>query len=196
MKFQMARNSIFAVLLRSPWWVSFALAAALAVVAAALLPADFKVLGAVSAGPFLVIGCIALQRQWRLPSAARIAETLQAVSAMGWPAFSTLLEQAFRRDGYTVERSAGPAVDFTLTRQGRTAVVCARRWKSARTGLDALRTLQTARAAAEASEAIYIGLGELTDTARPYAAEHRLTIWQGAELAQALRGLPLGTERR
>ena len=28
--------------------------------------------------------------------------------------------------------------------------------------------------------------------AKPFAAEHRIAIWQAAELAQALRGLPLG----
>jgi restriction system protein len=71
-------------------------------------------------------------------------------------------------------------------------LVCARRWKSARTGLDALRALQAAREAAEAAEAVYIGLGEPTDPARAFAAEHRVTIWRAAELAHGLRGLPLG----
>ena len=35
MKFQMAKNSLFAVLLRSPWWVSIAVAAAVALLAGA-----------------------------------------------------------------------------------------------------------------------------------------------------------------
>jgi restriction system protein len=33
-----------------------------------------------------------------------------------------------------------------------------------------------------------IALGELTDTARPYAAQHRIAVWQAADLAYALRG--------
>ena len=70
-------------------------------------------------------------------------------------------------------------------------LVCARRWKSARTGLESLRALQAARDAGDAPDALYIGLGALTDTARSFAAEHRIAIWQAAELAQALRGLPL-----
>ena len=41
--------------------------------------------------------------------------------------------------------------------------------------------------AAEASDALCICLGELTDNARPFAAEHRIAIWQSAELAQALQ---------
>jgi len=116
-----------------------------------------------------------------------VARTHQAVSAMAWPAFSKLLEEAFRRDGYSVRPGRAAPVDFELERQGRTMLVCARRWKSARTGLDVLRALQAAREASEAPDALYIGLGELTDNARPFAAEHRIAIWQAAELAQALR---------
>jgi len=46
--------------------------------------------------------------------------------------------------------------------------------------------------AADAPDALYIGLGELSDTARPFAARHGIAIWRAPELAQALRGLPLG----
>jgi restriction system protein len=67
-------------------------------------------------------------------------------------------------------------------------VVAARRWKSARVGLEALRALQAAREAREAPDALLIALGELTDTARPFAARHRIAVWQAAEIAQALRG--------
>jgi restriction system protein len=191
LKFQMAKNSLFATLLRSPWWVSIAIAAVLALLAMALLPADYRAAGVLSTLPFVVIGAIAARRQWRLPSAAQVSQTLEAVGAMGWPAFAKLLEEAFRRDGYTVQRGTATPVDFELERRGRTMLVCARRWKSARTGVDALRALQTAREASDAPDALYIGLGELTDSARPFAAEHRIAVWQAAELAQALRGLPL-----
>ena len=187
----MAKNSVFAMLLRSPWWVSMAVAAAAAALAAALLPAQYRVVGALSALPFIVIGFVALSRQWRLPSAARVSLTQQAVGTMAWPEFANLLEQAFRRDGYAVQRCSADSVDFELERQGRKMLVCARRWKSARTGLEGLRTLQAAREAADAPDALYIGLGELTDSARPFAAEHRVAVWQAAELAKALQGLPL-----
>ena len=71
-------------------------------------------------------------------------------------------------------------------------LVSARRWKAARTGLETLRALQAARDATDTPDALYIGLGSLTDPARQFAAEHRIAIWHAAELAQALRGLPLG----
>ena len=192
MKLKMAPNSLFAILLRSPWWVSVAIAVAMGLVGAALLPERFRVIGALSGLPFGVIGAIAARRQWALPSAARVAQTQQALATMAWPAFAALLEQAFRRDGYTVQRGQAAAVDFELERQGRRMLVSARRWKSARTGQEALRALQTARDAVDAPDALYIGLGELSDTARPFAARHGIAIWRAPELAQALRGLPLG----
>jgi restriction system protein len=195
MKLKMAPNSLFAILLRSPWWISVAIALAMGLVGAALLPEAYRVIGALSGLPFGAIGVIAARRQWQLPSAARVAKTRQALATMAWPAFADLLEQAFRRDGYTVQRAQTAGVDFELARQGRRMLVSARRWKSARTGQDALRALQAARDAAEAPDALYIGLGELSDNARPFAAQHGIAVWQAPELAQALRGLPLGNAR-
>ena len=195
MKFKMAEKSLFATLLRSPWWVSLAIAAVLGLLAMSLLPADYRVVGATSGFPFLVIAVIAAARQWRLPSAARVLQTQQAVTAMAWPEFAALLEAAFRRVGYQVTPGGSAAVDFELERQGRRMLVSARRWKSARTGLEALRPLQAAREAAGAADALYIGLGELTDTARPFAAAQRIAVWRADEVALALRGLPLGAAK-
>lgn len=192
MKFKMAKNSLFAILLRSPWWISLVIAVLLGLAGVALLPEQFRVVGALSGLPFGVIAVLAARRQWNLPSAERVAQTQQALAAMPWPTFAALLEQAFIRDGYTVQRGKTAAVDFELERQGRRTLVSARRWKSARTGLEVLRPLQAARDAADASEALYIGLGPLSDTAQPFATEHRIQVWQAAELAQQLRGLPLG----
>lgn len=192
MKFRMAKNSVFAVLLRSPWWISACIAVLLGVVGYALLPAQFRVAGALSGLPFAVVAVIAIYRQWHLPSAARVAQTQEALTTMAWPAFAALLERAFQRDGYTVQRSKIAGVDFELERKGRRMVVGARRWKSANIGLEVLRALQTAREATEAPDALFIGLGSISDNAQPFAAEHRIAVWQGAELTQALRGLPVG----
>lgn len=196
MKLQMAKNSLFAILLRSPWWYSLLIGVGIGLVCVALLPPEWRVAGAISGFPFLVISGLSAWRRRQLPNAARIDATQQAVSAMAWPAFSALLEQAFRRDGYTVSRPArgSDAVDFVLERGNRRMLVAARRWKSARTGLETLRALQAAREAADGdriNDALVVALGELTDSARPFAAEQRIAVWQAAEIAQALRGLPL-----
>ena len=191
MQLKMAKNSLFAILLRKPWWVSMGIAALIGLVAAALLPRDYRAVGALSGLPFIIVGVVAAYRQRLLPSAARVAQIVEAASAMNWPAFSKLLEQGFTRDGFSVRALKGEAADFELERKGRIMLVSAKRWKSARIGIEALRQLQAAREAADAPDALYIGLGELTDNARPFAAEHRIALWQGAELAQALRGIDL-----
>lgn len=197
MKLQMAKNSLFGILLRSPAWISFAVAVLLGAIGAALLPPDYRIAGALSGLPFLVIGVMAAVRQWKLPSAARVEQTREAVSRMAWPAFAALLEQAFRRDGYTVRSGRdGAGWDFELERQGRRMLVSARRWKSAQTGLEALRALQAAREQADVSDAMLIGLGELSEAARPFAAQHQIAVWQAPEIAQALNGLALGPAAR
>jgi restriction system protein len=196
-KLQMAKNSLFAILLRSPWWISLVIAVLLGALAGALLPDPYRTAGFLSGFPFVVIAAMSAWRQRQLPSAARIEQTRAAVSAMAWPAFAALLEQAFQRDGHTIvsrEPRATPSLDFVLERKGRRMLVCARRWKSARAGIEPLRALQAARDAVDddmPNDALFISLGEPTDSARTFAAEHRIAFWQAAELAQALRGLPL-----
>jgi restriction system protein len=189
LKFKMAPNSLFAVLLRSPWWVSLGLAVALGSVAAALLPAQYRVVGALSGLPFAVIAAIAAWRGLGAPSEARVAQTAQAVGAMAWPAFAAVLESAFQRDGFSVKRGPGPAWDFELERQGRRMLVSARRWKSAQQGLEPLKALQAARDATEAPDALFIALGDFSDPAVKWAQQHRVAVWRASELAQKLRGL-------
>ena len=78
MKLKMAENSLFAILLRSPWWVSVAVALAILALARALLPPAYVPFGAMGAVPMLVIGAMAALRQWRTPSPAQVEQTLQA----------------------------------------------------------------------------------------------------------------------
>lgn len=186
MKLKMAENSLFAILLRSRWWISIGIAAAIALLARASLRDEYVIYGALAGAPFLVIGIIAASRQLRAPGAARVAETLQAVGSMSWRDFSNLIEEAFRRDGYEVARLSGPQADFAMTRSGRTALVSCRRWKAASNGIEPLRELHAAMEAREAHESIYVTTGDITDNARRFANERKIRLLQGAELAQLL----------
>ena len=71
MKLKMAEKSLFAILLRSPWWISFALAGVVSMAARLLLPAAYADVGMMGGLPFAVIGCIAFWRQARAPSRDR-----------------------------------------------------------------------------------------------------------------------------
>lgn len=188
MPLKMARNSLFAILLRSRWWVSFVVAAATALVARLLLPKGYEPLAVFCALPFVVIGAVAAWQQFRRPSPARVQQTLAAVGAMGWPAFADRLEQAFRADPQqAVTRLPGPAADFELTaRSGRVTLVSGRRWKAARIGAEPLRALHAAMAAREATHGLYIALGEPSEAAAEFARGHGIEIVRGDALALLL----------
>jgi restriction system protein len=189
MKLKMAENSLFAILLRSSLWWSFGIALGIVLIARLALPAEYFPYGAAGAFPFVVIGAIAAWRQLRSPSAARVADTLQAVGSMSWNEFSGAIENGFRRDGFAVTRLPGPAADFEVVKAGRTTLVSCKRWKVARTGVDPLRELHAAKQASEAQRCIYIAAGEISDNARKFAAANGIQVLQGAELAQLLRGI-------
>ena len=177
----MAKNSLFAILLRSPWWVSFIVAAGVLAAARFVLPEVYAVFTAL---PFAVIGAYAGWRQLRAPSAAKVAARLEALCALSWEEFSNALEDAFRRRGYSVSRVAGRAADFELCRAGRLSLVVCRRWKAARTGIEPLRELHAAKGARDAHECIYVSAGEFTDNARAFSTEKGLRLLHGAELAE------------
>ncbi|NPC55116.1 restriction endonuclease [Caenimonas sp. S4] len=186
----MAPNSLFAVLLRSPWWISMLIVAAFVTAAFALLPEQYRVLGAMGAVPFAVVGLVALWQQLRRPSARRSEEILGAVGTMNWPEFSALLEEGFTQQGYRVERMQGVA-DFALTREGATTLVAARRWKAARHGEEALQALRDAAQTRGASNCLYVALGDLSAQAQAFAKRHQIQLMQGPALALLLKNAKL-----
>ena len=186
MQFKMSENSLFAILLRSSWWISLAVALGLILIAHFALPPAYAVYGYSVSLPFVVIAAMAIWRQRDVPSAARVEATLEAVRAMSWREFAPLIEAALQRDGYLVTRRSD-AADFTLVRERRTVLLSCKRWKAATQGVEALRELYTLRREQEANEAIYVAIGELSDNALRFASEHRVTLMRGPELARLLR---------
>jgi restriction system protein len=182
----MSENSLFAVLLRSPWWASIGLALALGLGAHFTFPKEMAAYAPFIGFPFLITGVMAAWKQSRVPSAARVAATLEAVGAMSWREFSVLLDNAFRQQGYVVRALPGPAADFALDKEGRTALVSCKRWKAATHGVEALRDLEGARAAQGAHECLYVAAGSVSDKALRYAGETGIRVLQGQELALLL----------
>ena len=183
----MAENSLFAILLRSPWWVSLALALAIAAVARLALPARFAVAGMLGGFPFIVIAVIAAARQWRAPSAAQTERTLQQMQALSAVEFAAAIEAAFAKPGHAVHRLKASAADFEVRHGARRTLVCHRRWKAARTGIEPLRELAAEQQRREADDAIHIGGGEIGDKARAFAKDSAIRLLDTAELARTLR---------
>ncbi len=191
MKFKMHERSLFALLLRSPWWVSLLIAGGVGLLARLLLPEDWRLFGYTGTGPFIVIAAMALFKQLQRPSAARVAAVLGAAQALAWRDFSAALEAAFARDGYGVTRLDLPAADFEITKAGRVALVSGKRWKAASHGTGPLEELVALRKKREAADTIYVSVGALTENAQRFAVGESMRVINGADLAVLLRDLPV-----
>lgn len=185
----MAEKSLFAMLLRSPWWISFVVVGLIVLAAGAFLPKEYFAAGALAGFPIFVVGCIAAWKQLRAPNPAKVAEMLEAVGSMPWRSFAETLASAWTRAGYTVERinSNNAGTDMRLTLGGKTTLVSAKRWKAATHGVEPLRELHAAMEASEAQAGVYVAaLGQVSDNARAFAGEHGIVVLQGDAVAQLL----------
>jgi len=180
MKLKLHQNSLFAVLMRSPWWLSGLLAAGIFGATRLFMPIELAVF---AASPFVVITVYVAWKQLRAPSAKRIAETLERLTAMSREEFTAALEAGWRREGYEVSR-AGAQFDLELRREGRVSLVVCRRWKAERIGVEPLRELHEAGRKREAQELIYVAAGDITAQAHAFAAENKVRLVYGDELAR------------
>lgn len=176
-------NSLFAILLRSPWWVSALIAAAVIGFFRFLMPTMYAVAAAL---PFIVISAYVGWKQLRAPSGKRIAGTLGRLRALPWDEFAGEMAKAYGREGYEVHRLGSGQADLELARGGRKTLVACKRWKATRTGVEPLRELDAARRAREAETCIYVAAGEITGQARAFAAQRNIRLLEGAELAKLL----------
>lgn len=179
----MAKRSLFAVLLRSPWWLSLLVAAALFMAVRQFMP-DYAAIA--SALPFLAIAGYAGWRQSRAPNPERVGGALAALRAMSWQEFAAIMEATFREEGYTVVALTRSAADFELRKSGRVALASCKRWKVARTGIEPLRELVQAREAAGAQDCIYVTAGDLSQNARQFAENNAIRLLCETELVQSL----------
>ena len=185
MQWKMNENSLFAILLRSSFVWSFAIAAVMIAAMVAFLPEAYRVVGIISGLPFVAIGCMAAWRQLRSPSEARIARTAEAVRAMSWSEFRTALCEAYRRAGYEVQPIEG-AADLELRKEWRRSLVSCKRWKVGRTGVEPLRDLVKAKEAREAHDCMYVAVGDISDNAREFARKNAVALIGPAELARIM----------
>lgn len=178
------QNSLFAILLRSPWWVSLGLATGVFFVARLLVPPFYAAFVPL---PFVVIAGMVIWRNLQKPSTRNLPARLAALRAMPREQFATALEQGFRREGYEVSRVRGGQAELELTRGGRVSLVDCKRWKATRTGIEPLRELHAAGAKREAQELIYIAAGDVTDNALAFAKQNNIRLMGDAELARLVR---------
>jgi restriction system protein len=180
MALKMHQNSLFAILLRSQWWISVLVGAGMVALIRLFLPLMFAIFAGL---PFFVIGAYAGWKQLRAPSAAKVAALVDNLRGQSWEEFSALLEAAWARGGYVVRRVEGGNADFAISKDGRRSLVACKRWKAKNTGIEPLSGLYDAFRDSDAHECVYAFAGELSETARRFAAEHHIRLLDGPALA-------------
>lgn len=188
----MTKESLFSILVRSPWWLSLIIAAAMFALVRLFLP---DIAAFFAALPFVAVAGYAGWRQLHTPGAANVADMLGKLRAMPWENFSAVIEEAFRRDGYSVTEIANGAGDLELRKDGRLTVVSCKRWKVAQTGAGPLRELLDAKQARDAQDCIYVAAGDFTANARKFAAEKTIKLLSDTELATLVVRVERGKRR-
>jgi restriction system protein len=177
------KESLFDVLKRKPWWLSLAIAIGIALSLQLVLPVTFAIFAGL---PFVVIAIYVAWRQRGTPGEAKTVRIIEEIRALGREEFQAIVEEAFRLDGYTVAPHEGASADLDIRKSGRTHVVNLRRWKTAQNGIGHFRELHDAVRALGASGGVFIATGEVSDTARQFAAEHAIEIGEASALAKLL----------
>ena len=132
-----ARESLFQILSRQPWWLTLLVA----IMIFSVMQLVFPPLAPFIALPFAAVAGYLAWRQMRAGPPANVEERLAALRAMPWENFSLVVSEAYRRQGYTVEGSTSAAFDFKLAKKGHITLVQCRRWKVSQVGAGYLRAL-------------------------------------------------------
>ena len=183
MKLKMSEKSLFAILLRSPWWWSFLIAAVMMLLARVFLPEAFRAVGMLSALPFAVLGITAAWRQRDKPSPERVSLALTHLADMSWKQFLPIMEQAFVEQGFSVMPLNASAAALQLENSGKVTLVSCKRWKAATLGVEVLRDLKALQVSQDAAYAACVSLSLPTGVALKFAKANEVQLICQEELA-------------
>jgi len=188
MAFKMAENSLFAVLLRSPWWDSFLIAAFFIAVSVILGGNTYVILGITAALPFIGIGIAAAVRQSKLPSQKRIVEIAELAQTLPAKDIASKISESYINAGFEIAEFKPNTAELALTRGYRKILLSTKRFKASNTGVGPLKDLVQSGEEVEATSYVFVALGTVSDAAVEYASENKIEIIRAAKLAEFFDG--------
>ena len=183
MAFAMAKSSLFAVLLRSPWWYSVLIGLVIISISSVVVGGQYVLLGIFGALPFFGIAGYAGYKLSQLPSQKRVQEVDQQARKMPATQIAAKIADCYVKERYDSIVFKGNAADLELTRGNRTFLLSSKRFKVANTGIEPLKQLVAAGQKVEATGYLYVALGEISDAAREYANQNDIELIQADRLA-------------
>lgn len=210
----MARKdrSILNLLVEAPWWVSVALSAGVFILLRFAVPtfaparASFALKGILGAAPavapfvavlLLLPAPLAAYRQWRERRLLDKQRDLASIRTLSWQRFETLVAEAYRRQGFTVQKNtgAGPdgGVDLVLHRGGNTLLVQCKQWRTTKVGVNVVREMYGLMTAMHAQGAIITTSGLFTQEARTFAQGKPIDLVEGEQLVALIRSVQVAS---
>lgn len=183
MKLKMSEKSLFAILLRSPWWWSFLIAAVWVLLVRVFMPEVYRAVAMLGAFPFVVVGVVSAWRQRNNPTPERVSMALTHLANMTWKQFSPVIEQAFAQQGFNVTPLNSNSADLLLEKSGQLTLVNCKRWKAATLGVEVLRDLKALQVSQNATHAAYLSLSLPTGVALKFAKDNDIQLICQDELA-------------
>jgi len=184
----MAKNSLFAVLLRSPWWYSVLIGLVFIALSLIFAAGQYVILGIFGALPFLGIAGFAGYKQSQQPGQKRVLEVAEQVRKMPAAQIADKIAGSYIQEHYESTVFKGNAADLELSRGHRKILLCSKRFKVANTGVEPLKQLVAAGEKVEATGYLYVALGEISDAARDYAKQNDIEFIQASRLAAFFDG--------
>lgn len=187
----MARETLFRILSRQPWWLTLLVAVLIFSIVQLIYPplAPFVAL------PFAAVAAFLAWRQLRAGPPVNVEQRLAALRAMPWENFSLVVSEAYRRRGYAVEESKSGAYDFRLAKKGQITLVQCRRWKVNQVGAGSLRELADAIETEGAYNGVSITTGEFSGNAWKFAAGKPITLLSGSPLVELVGSIEKKSRR-
>ena len=119
------------------------------------------------------------------------AKDIEAIRAMSWRQFETLVGEAYRRQGYSVEETGGGGadggIDLILRGKGQKVIVQCKQWRTYRVGVKIVREMYGVMVSEKADRVIIVASGSYTQEALAFAHGKPIELVDGKALVQLIR---------
>lgn len=178
------------LLMELPWWVTLVLGFVLMGISAGagnpLVVVVFKMFGYLC---FAVGGIGAIKMLIR-GSLFASAVDIESIRAMSWRQFETLVGEAYRRQGYSVEETGGGGadggIDLILLGKGEKVIIQCKQWKAFKVSVKVVREMYGIMVAEKADRVIIVTSGVYTGEAYGFARGKPIGLVDGKALVRLI----------
>jgi len=188
MAFRMAEGSLFAVLLRSSWWISVCIALAFITLSLVIAESRFLVLGIASSLPFLGIAAYAGYQQFQRPSQQRIQDVAAQARTMRPDQLAEKIAATYIEKRFDSTTFKGGEANLELCRGHQRILLNSKRFKVANTGIEPLKKLVEAGEKVGATGYLHVALGTVSTAAVDFANDKNIEIIQAEQLTAFFDG--------